>query len=159
MQILKIDQKISKWALKRRERNGIWDSVAVFVAHYVVFVIVVIAIITTEFIVLPTLFIAWLITLAIEFIVKRPRPFQAMKTHPLARYWVPTPSFPSAHATWAFAGAVLTCLVNPVWGAIALVLAVLVAWSRVYVGVHYLSDVVAGAIVGTIVSLVAGMFV
>ncbi|MBU0646093.1 phosphatase PAP2 family protein [Patescibacteria group bacterium] len=157
MQILKIDQKISKWALKRRERDGFWDALAVFVAHYFVFMIAVITIVTAELIALPTLFIAWLITLGIEFMVKRPRPFQAMKTHPLARYWVPTPSFPSAHATWSFAGAVLTCFANPVWGAMALVLAVLVSWSRVYVGVHYLSDVVAGAIVGTVVSLVVGL--
>lgn len=158
MEVLKIDKKISKWALKRRERDGFWDGVAVFAAHYFVFVIAAIAIIAAEFIALPTLLIAWLITLGLEFIFKRPRPFQAMKTKPLAKYWVPTPSFPSAHATWSFAGAVLTCFVNPVWGIIALVLAVIVSWSRVYVGVHYLSDVAAGAIVGTIVSLVAGGF-
>ena len=58
------------------------------------------------------------------------------------------PSFPSGHAATAMAGALAGARIWPaaaswLWG-----LATLMALSRIYVGVHFPSDVVAGAIVG-----------
>ena len=41
------------------------------------------------------------------------------------------------------------------WGKAAMVLAVLIALSRLYVGVHYPTDVLAGALVGTFSALAA----
>ncbi len=58
-------------------------------------------------------------------------------------------SFPSGHATTAFAAAAFLALWRPRWAPPALALAVLVAVSRVYLGAHFPSDVVAGAILGT----------
>ena len=63
-----------------------------------------------------------------------------------------TASFPSGHATSAFAAAVALALLVPRAGWWALPLAALVAYSRVYLGVHYWSDVIAGAIVGAAVA-------
>jgi len=66
-------------------------------------------------------------------------------------------SFPSGHAARAFLIAIVASFLGPVWLAIALwVWAPLVSLARVAMGVHYVSDVIAGAIVGIIVGL-AGM--
>jgi undecaprenyl-diphosphatase len=57
-------------------------------------------------------------------------------------------SCPSNHATNAFAVARLLWNVGPVWRWAGLCAAVLVAYSRIYVGVHYPSDALAGAVLG-----------
>lgn len=57
-------------------------------------------------------------------------------------------SLPSGHATSAFAAAGVVALLHPRLRAPALVLAALVALSRVYLGVHFPSDVAAGALLG-----------
>jgi undecaprenyl-diphosphatase len=85
----------------------------------------------------------------------RPRPYVA---HPGdAHLFVPAThdtSFPSDHATAAFAIAVAIALRSRRAGWLALVLATLVAISRVVVGTHYPSDVLAGAAIGTLSALV-----
>ena len=63
-------------------------------------------------------------------------------------------SFPSGHATMAFAVAVLLALWYPRWAGAFLGLAVLVGLSRVVLGSHFPSDVVAGALLGGGVALV-----
>ncbi len=71
---------------------------------------------------------------------------------------VPAPyalaSFPSGHATTAFALATVLSLWYPRWTAAWLALATIVGWSRVALGSHFPSDVLAGAIVGVGVTLV-----
>ncbi|MEV4198623.1 phosphatase PAP2 family protein [Micromonospora globbae] len=62
-------------------------------------------------------------------------------------------SFPSNHATVAGALAVATLLLSRRIGLVALPLAALAAFSRVFVGVHYPHDVVAGMLLGAIVVL------
>jgi undecaprenyl-diphosphatase len=65
-------------------------------------------------------------------------------------------SFPSGHAARAFLIAVIATGLGPAWLAILLwVWAPLVALARAAMGVHYLSDVVAGALVGFLVGLLA----
>jgi undecaprenyl-diphosphatase len=64
------------------------------------------------------------------------------------------PSFPSDHATAAFAIAVSIWLRNRRAGALALAMATAVMLSRVVVGVHYPSDVIGGAAVGTASALI-----
>ena len=65
-----------------------------------------------------------------------------------------TDSFPSGHATVSFACATVLALAVPrlAWPLFAL--ATLIAFSRVYVGVHYPADVLAGAILGVAVGVV-----
>jgi membrane-associated phospholipid phosphatase len=93
--------------------------------------------------------IALLIVMPIANAVDRTRPFVA---HPHSKLLIShgtDPGFPSDHATAAFAMALGLWLYDRTIGAIALVLAAIVAFARVYVGVHYPSDVVAGMLLGT----------
>ncbi|WP_027417337.1 undecaprenyl-diphosphatase [Aneurinibacillus terranovensis] len=62
-------------------------------------------------------------------------------------------SFPSDHATGAFVIATSIWLFRKREGRAWLVLAACVAFSRIWVGVHYPSDVIAGIILGTITAL------
>ncbi|MEV4654799.1 phosphatase PAP2 family protein [Micromonospora sp. NPDC049301] len=64
-------------------------------------------------------------------------------------------SFPSNHATLAGALAVTTLLLSRRLGLVALPLAVLAAFSRVFVGVHYPHDVAAGLLLGALVAVLA----
>lgn len=57
-------------------------------------------------------------------------------------------SFPSAHATLAFAGATVLSAREPRLKTILYVIAVLISVSRIYLGVHYPSDIIAGAVLG-----------
>ena len=85
----------------------------------------------------------------------RPRPYVA---HPGdSHLFIPAshdPSFPSDHATAAFAISVAILLRHRKAGVLALVLATLVSVGRVAVGTHYPGDVLAGAAVGTVAALI-----
>ena len=64
-------------------------------------------------------------------------------------------SFPSGHAGSSFAAAAAIYLSCPRRiGIPALVLAALISLSRLYVGVHYPTDVICGALIGTAVAIV-----
>lgn len=83
----------------------------------------------------------------------RPRPFAV---HHAILLLSPShdPSFPSDHATFAFGVAVALYLTLRRVGIMAIILAALIAFARVYVGEHYVSDVVAGAVIGGGVALI-----
>ena len=89
----------------------------------------------------------------IKPIVGRPRP-PVRLTAPGPLIGVPHGgSFPSGHATTSFACATVLTAYAPRLAPLWVVLACAVAYSRVYVGVHYPLDVVAGAALGTLVAL------
>ena len=93
------------------------------------------------------------IVLAIKFTIRRRRPegewgafYRSTDPH----------SFPSGHAARVVLIAVLALGLGPWWLALVLCIwAPLVALARVAMGVHYLSDVVAGALVGAVAGLIA----
>jgi undecaprenyl-diphosphatase len=92
--------------------------------------------------------LALLVNLAITGVYFRDRPFLVHPAHLL----VSGPgdsSFPSNHATAAFAIAIAVLLYNRRFGIVLLVLAALIAVDRVFVGIHYPGDVAAGALIGT----------
>ena len=90
-----------------------------------------------------------------HFVWDRPRPFT---THPGSVHLFAggslDPSFPSDHAAAAFAIAVAVLVYSRRVGAAFLIAATLIAVSRVVEGLHYPSDVLAGAAVGTVVAAV-----
>ncbi len=103
--------------------------------------------------VLVCLALSWVLSeLVIKPIVMRPRPFVAIdELNVLFDRFADADSFsfPSSHACTGFACAyALTRKTKYGW--IAYIGAFLVALSRVYIGVHYLSDVICGAALGTI---------
>ena len=98
--------------------------------------------------------LALLVNKLISSAWQRDRPFQ---THDVQGVWGPRktdPSFPSDHASAAFAIAVAVALLDPLVGAAFLVLAILIAVGRVVIGEHYPGDVLAGAAIGTVCALV-----
>lgn len=66
-------------------------------------------------------------------------------------------SFPSGHSATAFAAAIAVGLLYPRLMKPLLVLAALVAVSRVYLGVHYATDVLAGSLLGAAIGLSIGL--
>lgn len=64
-------------------------------------------------------------------------------------------SFPSGHSGASFAVAVVMFMEMPKkYGVPALIMATLIALSRLYVGVHYPSDVIAGILTGTLYAVI-----
>jgi membrane-associated phospholipid phosphatase len=68
-------------------------------------------------------------------------------------------SFPSGHAATAFAAAVAVGVLYPRARKPLLALAALVALSRVYLGVHFVTDIVVGSALGIAIGLAAGLAV
>src|SRR5665213_136076 len=66
----------------------------------------------------------------------------------------PDTSFPSDHATLAFAVGVMVWQFNRRLGTTLLLFGAVTAFARVFVGAHYPSDVLGGAVLGSVVSLV-----
>ena len=101
-----------------------------------------------------TTFAADAASFGVKDLTSRTRPFVAHREiHPL--YVVHSSSFPAGHAATAFAGATLLAYVWPRGTAFFLLLAAAIGYSRVYVGVHYPSDVIVGALLGVAVGLAA----
>src|SRR3954451_17508695 len=98
--------------------------------------------------------LALLIAQPIANAIDRARPFV---DHPTQSHLLvgrsTDPSFPSDHATGAFAIAVAIWLYDRTIGTVFLAVAVLMGFARVYVGVHYPGDVLGGAILGGLVAL------
>jgi undecaprenyl-diphosphatase len=96
--------------------------------------------------VLVALLVGEVFTLAFQFLALRPRPTDVRLIIPTPNF----PSFPSGHAAAAFAVAAVLMLTYRRWRVWlpALIGASLIALSRVYLGVHYLSDILGGAVVG-----------
>jgi undecaprenyl-diphosphatase len=100
----------------------------------------------------------------IKHVIRRIRPCNALEGIKLLVGCTKSYSMPSNHATNSFAAAVVLYYftrrnIPVLFSVYPLILAALVAFSRVYVGVHYPGDVVIGALLGTAVAFVIiGLF-
>ena len=90
--------------------------------------------------------------------VGRIRPYEVIQGLQLLIEKQHDPSFPSGHSGASFAAAVVFLVKGPKkLGIPAIIVAFLIAFSRLYVGVHYPTDVIAGIITGTFCAIIAMM--
>lgn len=82
-------------------------------------------------------------------IIARPRPCWLDTAVPLLIENPQDYSFPSGHSLASFEAAVSIFLFHKKWGLAAIVLAALIAFSRLYLFVHFPADVLAGILLGT----------
>jgi len=87
----------------------------------------------------------------LKFLVKRERPlFLLEMASKLAAGpgEILDPSFPSGHAAYAFMMATLLSVWLPKYRVIFLILAGFIGWTRIYLGLHYPTDVIVGGLLG-----------
>lgn len=104
---------------------------------------------------LMALSFSYTLTETIKHLVSRPRPFQVLNSISLAIEPPAESSFPSGHTATSFAVAIIIYLHMPKkYGVLALILASVMGFSRVYLGVHYPSDVFGGLLLGILSGLI-----
>ena len=108
---------------------------------------------------LAVLIAAFLSDWVLKPLIGRPRPFASSPAVHVIGSRPSDASFPSGHAANAFAGALTLAGVFQSGRWIWWPLAVMIAYSRVYLGVHYVSDVLGGALVGCISAVLVRRFV
>ncbi|MFI7005324.1 phosphatase PAP2 family protein [Streptomyces sp. NPDC050145] len=104
--------------------------------------------------------LAFGVDMVVKSLVREDRPCQSLHVRtleacPAVGDW----SFPSNHAAIAAAAAVALLFVSRRLGAVAAVVALAMAASRVWVGAHYPHDVLAGVVVGSLVAFGAMLLV
>ncbi len=164
--ILELDERLSE-KMRVAEKPGALRSLAVFFAHsgdswFWAMALLLLWLVSdsswrrwevVEFVSISVLIV---VVMAVKFLVRRKRPegewggiYRNTDPH----------SFPSGHAARAFLIAVIGAALGPAWlGAALWVWAPLVAVARVAMGVHYVSDVVAGAALGVVIALLCLQF-
>ncbi|MEK7162992.1 MAG: phosphatase PAP2 family protein [Patescibacteria group bacterium] len=136
------------------------DWLGIFLANYLGYFLVAIAILILikekdrrrqiyffSLVMLSVIISRGIITEIIRFFYYRPRPFLVLEIKPLISH-ISTASFPSGHAAAFFALALAVFYFNKKVGWWFLISAVFMGLARIFVGVHWPSDILAGMIVG-----------
>lgn len=86
-------------------------------------------------------------------LIARSRPCWIDQSIPLL---IPNPhdySFPSGHTLASFEAAIMIFLHNKKWGIVAIIIALFISFSRMYLFVHFPTDILGGIILGAIISI------
>ena len=103
--------------------------------------------------------LAFVIVSVVRRLINAPRPYQ------LYDFFVKPPrerrgnSFPSRHAFSAFAIGTFCLFVNPFVGGLTLLFGLVMCVCRVALGIHFVRDVVCGALIGVVSSVVAALII
>jgi undecaprenyl-diphosphatase len=163
--ITELDRDVFTWVVEHRSQPFDWLFVALSAAGQVSLLWIALAAglavlarrppLFTTLVTAATVWTADLLATLLKALVDRQRPYEVIpEADPLLR-WDVAGSFPSGHAATSAAGAVVLAYLLGRWGLWLGLLAAAVAFSRVYVGVHYPVDVLAGAALGAGVGLLA----
>jgi len=106
---------------------------------------------TTLKLITANILIVGIVELILKNTVKRLRPEFTLYNINVLFDPVSTFSFPSGHATAAFASAYILSKSFPKQKMIWYILAVLISFSRIYLGKHYPGDVIGGAVLGSVI--------
>jgi undecaprenyl-diphosphatase len=125
-------------------------------SHYTVIVFIILSwIITKQRKILRCLILLYAIQSAViyglKFLIQRPRPLLFLGTISKlsqGKGEILDPSFPSAHATFSFMMATLLGFWFPRYRIVLFIVAGFIGWTRIYLGLHYPTDVIAGALLG-----------
>lgn len=151
---LLIFQKINSLA----EKSVCFDSLAIFCAEYLgyILIIVLVLFLLKNYkkywqVVVKALTAAvlsrFVITEIIRFFWNRSRPFVENHVNLLINQSI-EPSFPSGHASFYFALSTVVFFFNKKLGILFLLVSALISVSRIFVGVHWPSDILAGTLIG-----------
>ncbi|MEA3378126.1 MAG: phosphatase PAP2 family protein [Nanoarchaeota archaeon] len=95
--------------------------------------------------------IAFCVSYLLKILIARPRPYITLNIINLVQH-MSHGSFPSMHAAMTFAILPFLIKISKKLQYLWIALACLIAFSRLYLGVHYLSDIIAGSLIGFISS-------
>ena len=110
--------------------------------------------------VLLAMALAWTLARLVQHLIPMPRPFALG----LGTRWLThgdSAGFPSTHASVGFAFAAAVALNSKRWviAAAAVALATVIAWSRICLGLHFPSDILAGLVVGVISASISSLMI
>lgn len=154
-------------------KNALLDYVAIFCAEYLGYILIAVLIGYALF--NPTLprlrrvrmvvealiaagFTRFVLAEIIRKLMFRARPFVQLNLHPLVNQSPLEASFPSGHTTFFFALSTIVYFYNKKLGIWFYVASILIVLSRVFVGIHWPSDILAGAVLGILVGFVLNYF-
>src|SRR4030067_1643583 len=90
-------------------------------------------------------------TYPLKFLIDRKRPYEQLDTTRLLTPFENDPSFPSGHTEMSFLAATIVSQFHPGYSKYLYGFSLIVALSRIYVGVHFPIDVIGGAIIGIVI--------
>lgn len=154
-----LNEKLFPFFYAMGHHNASWDVLAIFFAEYLPYLLMVAFFVLVYYQkgwqrrvylfcegALAIILARGVVTTVIQYLYHEPRPFSFYSITPLISEsgW----SFPSAHAAWFFALALVVWFTNRKWGWWFFALATLMGLARTYAGVHWPLDIVGGAVIG-----------
>lgn len=101
--------------------------------------------------------LAWLSSELIKSLIPATRPFQINAFPPLTLTIPNSHTFPSSHTAFAFGVSIWIFLKNKKLGVVYLIAALLVGWGRILANVHYFVDILGGAALGSVGTVILSM--